>query len=505
MNRAKLSILNSSLSVLVLIITNIVAFVYRTALVKVMGVEYVGITGLCANLLGVFCLADLGVSWAISFYLYKPINEKNYEQIASIINMLRKFYRYIGVFIIVVGLLCLPFLELLIKSDHPIENLTIIYLMFLTNTVMSYLFFSYYEILINADRKNYKLFKARALVPIICTLLQLCAIVLFRNFLLAVFFLSLSTLTQNIWIRHIARKEYPYLNDYCQLDVEVGLKNQIYAYIRATMLYKVSLTVMQSSTSLIISSFIGITILGIYSNFMLIVDTIRGLMLNTIHPMTAIIGEINAGETIAYKQEIFNRLNFLMYWICIFCSTCLVVLLKPFVILWLGCEYSLPMSTIILIVSYFYFEFLTAFSTKFRDACGLNNFGKYRPLVTAVVNIVLSLLLVGKWGINGILFAMVFSRVATITWFEPWIVYRHVFKQPIWAYYRECTMVTLLAVISAVITHYIFTIIWTGTWETFIFGCGICVIVPNIMLFISTYRSDNFNYYYSLLVHKIKN
>lgn len=269
------------------------------------------------------------------------------------------------------------------------------------------------------------------------------------------------------------------------------------------MLYKVSLTILQSSTGIIISSFIGIITLGIYSNFMLIVDTVKSLVLNLINPLTAIIGEINASENQKYKETIFKRLNFMMNWICMFCFVCFYILLNPFVKIWLGEDFLLPSSTVLLIVTYFYLEFITAYSTKYRDACGLNHIGKFRPLITALLNIALSLLLVTRYGINGILLSMCVSRVVTITWFEPWIVYRHVFKKSVLPYYGEIAVNTLLTCLTALGVYKLAGFIWNGTIGAFVIMCLICLIVPNIIYALIHLRDESMKYYFHLIKSRV--
>lgn len=154
MNRAKIAVLNSSLSVVTLIVTTILQFLYRTVLVHSLGIKYAGVTGLCMNLIGIFALSELGISWAISYYLYKPLKNNDNLQVAQIVFFLKKLYKYVGFFIIVAGIAVTPFLDILVKGGNDIPHFNIIFLIFVFNTAISYLFFSYYQILANADRKT---------------------------------------------------------------------------------------------------------------------------------------------------------------------------------------------------------------------------------------------------------------------------------------------------------------------------------------------------------------
>lgn len=261
------------------------------------------------------------------------------------------------------------------------------------------------------------------------------------------------------------------------------------------MLYKVSLTIQSSSTSVIISYFIGLVVLGVYSNYMLIVDSIRSLILSLINPMVSVIGEITTDSNIDEKLMLFRRLNFLMCWICYFCSISLYCLLTPFITLWLGADVTLPYSTVIIICVYFYIEFIISFSTQFRSACGLNDIGKLRPLITAIINVVLAILLVNKLGINGILIALLLSRLITLTWFEPWIVHKYVFNAPVWPYFRTLIINFCFALIIAILTNYGVHLVWDENISSFVLALLICTVFPNLIFLVFYGRKPEFKYY----------
>jgi len=470
-------------------------FVYRTALVYSLGIEYAGITGLCQNVIGLFALSELGISWAISFYLYKPLKEKNDRQVAEIIYYLKRLYRYVGIFILIAGIAVLPFLDNLIKGGNGIAHLKWVFFLFVFNTSISYLFFSYYQILANADRKNYMLFAPQTLGNIALVTLQIIAVYHFHSFITSVALSTLSTLVVNYIIRQKIIRIYPLLSDYKNAQIEASLKKKINRYIKSTMLYKLSLTVMTSSTSIIISHYIGLAILGIYTNYMLIVDTIRSLILSMINPLTAVVGEITAGATSEEIGSAFKRLNFLMDWICYFCAISFYCLLTPFITLWIGSTLSLQESTVTLIAIYFYVEFIISFSTKFRDACGLNNIGKFRPLITAVVNVALAIILVNRFGINGIIAALLISRLTTLTWFEPWVIHKYVLKKSVLKYYSHMVVNILFTFTVAIFVKAIVSVIWEENILSFVEVSIITFLLPNTLFLIIKRKSPELKYY----------
>ena len=211
MGRAAIAVKNSGASALTLLITTVLQFVYRTVVVYVLGVEYAGVSGLCNSVIQLFALSELGIGWAISFYLYKPLKEGNHLQIAEIIYFLRKLYRYVGGFILVAGLCAIPFLDQIIKGGDDIKYLQWIFALYLLNTTCSYLFFSYYQLLANADRRNYIMFLPQTIGNIILVVCQIAAVWILHSFLLAVAISVFSTITINYVIRCKVIHLYPFL------------------------------------------------------------------------------------------------------------------------------------------------------------------------------------------------------------------------------------------------------------------------------------------------------
>lgn len=495
MGRALIAVKNSGASLATLLITTVLQFLYRTVVVYVLGVEYAGISGLCLSVIQLFALSEMGIGWAISFYLYKPLKEENHRQIAEIVYFLKKLYRYVGGFILLAGLCMVPFLNDVIKGGHDIPHLWLIFSLFLMNTSCSYLFFSYYQLLANADRKNYIMFAPQTWGNMILVALQISAVYFLHSFLLAVAISVFSTITINYIIRRKIIRLYPFLENYKNAPIENDLKKEIVRYIKSTMLYKFSSTVMTSSTGVLISYFIGLVGLGLYSNYILIVDTVRSLVLSLINPMTSVIGEMTTNAKTEEKQWAYDRLNFLMTWICYFCAISLFCLLTPFITLWLGSKLALPTSTVFLITAYFYVEFIIAFSTKFRDSCGLNNIGKFRPLATAILNVVLCFVLVHPLGLNGIILSLLISRLVTLTWFEPWIIHKYVLNKSVGPFYLRLFVNAAFALLVLISMKSLVGLIWNDSWGSFILAVLCCLIIPNALFWLVYGRTEEFKYF----------
>ena len=97
----------------------IVPFLMRTAMIYIMGVQYLGLNSLFVSVIQVLSLAELGVGNAMVFAMYKPIAQDDEKTICALMNLYRRYYRITGLVIGAVGLMLTPMVPHLISGDVP--------------------------------------------------------------------------------------------------------------------------------------------------------------------------------------------------------------------------------------------------------------------------------------------------------------------------------------------------------------------------------------------------
>ena len=120
-------------------------FLTRSLIIYCFGLRYVGVNSLFSSLLQVLNLAELGFGTAIVYCLYKPIAQQDTATVCNYLNHYRKVYRVIGALILLIGILFIPLLPHLVQ-DAVLPggiDLTLCYLIFLSDTVISYFCFGY--------------------------------------------------------------------------------------------------------------------------------------------------------------------------------------------------------------------------------------------------------------------------------------------------------------------------------------------------------------------------
>ena len=316
----------------------ILGFVSRTVFIQQLGVVYLGVSGLFSNIFSILSLVELGIGSAIIFSLYKPIAEKDEIKIRTLMNLYAKLYRTIGVTIFILGLSLLPFLKFLIKDQTDITNLSLIFLLYLFDTVISY-FFSYKRSLFNADQKAYINIINDNIYLFLSKIIQISVLIITQSFIVFLLIQILFNFLSNLSISIKAKKSYPYIKSKSRDKLSSEEFKSIKKNIVSIFLLKAGGVVVNGTDNILISSFIGIVWVGIYSNYLLLIGIIQTLINQIFTPMTASIGNLINSKSKERSLEVFYRVYFLNFLIYGFCSICLFILLNPFIKLWIGEEF----------------------------------------------------------------------------------------------------------------------------------------------------------------------
>lgn len=436
-SRTKNSLRNLLTGVVGQVITVLLNFISRTIFIKFLNIEYLGLNGLFTNIITILSLAELGVGGAIVYSMYKPIAENDRDTLKALMKLYSKIYMTIGIVIAVLGVAIIPFLDVFIKNTPKnINNLSIIYCIFLLNTVMSY-FFSYKRSIITADQREYICTLYRFIFNIIKFVLQIIILIITQNFILYLIIQVLCTLMENVAISIKADKLYPFLKEKDDIKLKKSDKVKIFTNIKALMIYKICSTMLDGTDNLIISSFIGVVWVGLLSNYTLVIGAVSLVLTQIISAITASIGNVVSVESKEKQEEIFYNMFFISFLLYGFSSICLIILINPFISLWLGKDYILSELKVFIIVLNFYIYGMQNVVWTYRSTMGLFIYGKFRPLVSGIMNIVLSIILCKYLGLLGVLLGTTITRLATNVWYDPIIIFKYGFKKSVKLYYLK--------------------------------------------------------------------
>lgn len=482
------------------LLITIINFASRVIFVKVLEESYLGINGLFVNILSVLSLADLGIGTAMTYSLYKPLADGDYKKIAVLVNFFKKIYLIIAFSVGMIGLILLPFINYLVRLEEPLPNLKIYYLLFLLQSVCSYLFV-YRTILLTADQKEYVISKCSILFQIITFIVKTIILFLTKNYILYLLFGIICDLSNNLTINQIAKKSYPDLHkSRSSLDREE--RQNIFENVKSLFLYKFAAVVQGNIDSILISAFISTILLGYYSTYTMVIANISGVIYIIFNSVKASVGNLVAGDTDSEASyEVFQIMEFVNFWIVGFCTVAFIVLFQDFITIVFGQKFMIPFFSMVAAVINFYITNIRQSIWAYREATGIFKQTKYITIVSTAINIILSIALGRLFGMFGILIGTVISRMVYAWWKEPIILFQQYFHRPVRVYFFNYVTRASVCAVVTVITYLLCNALppW-DMWVSFIIKLIICSVVPNLLFVLVYYRS----YEFRLLIHRFK-
>lgn len=401
--RAESTLLNSLAGMAGQIISVIFSFVSRTFFIRYLGTEYLGYDALFSSILTVLSVVDLGITSSLTYALYGYLHNKDMEKVAAIISYFRKIFYGIGISLIAASVLISPFIPFFVSSEYTIEInfFRILFILYAFSSFSSY-FFVDMRTLLTADQHEYIISVTDCISKIIARIIQIITIVLFQNYILYVTIELFVSFFGNIIISVNARKRYQLKIFEEKYKLSYDEKKEIFSNVFYISLNKVANTGITSTDNIIISKFVSTILLGVYSNYNLVLGTGYALIDKLIIGATASLGNLFAGDERHRQEQVILNLQFLD---SIFSSLVFIFLynLVPDVIyIWLGTDMMLG-NEIIFVVCFNYYLYMTRKTLDLiMQAKGV--FKEIVPikLLEMVVNLIVSIGLAISFGMIGV-------------------------------------------------------------------------------------------------------
>lgn len=389
----------------------IVPFAMRTAMIYWLGVEYLGLDGLFTSILSVLNLAELGVGSAMVYSMYKPVAEDNRSALCALMKLYKIYYRIIGLIVLVGGLVLCPFIPRLISNPLPTGmNVYVLFLLNLGATVLSYWLFAYKNSVLQAYQRADVVSKITMAVNTVRYAVQFVVLFFLHDYYIYLIVTLTSQAGINIATAVIAQKMYPHLNP--EGDIPIEERKVINGRIRDLFTSKIGSVIVNSVDTIVVSAFLGLTILAVYQNYYYIITALLSIVNILIFSCISGIGNSIITES---KEKNFNDLKtftFIISGVACFCTTCLLTIYQPFMRMWMKKEeLMLAYPAVICFSVYFFIVEINTLLNAYKDAAGIWHEDRFRPLATAIANLSMNLIMVQFWGIYGILLSTVLSML----------------------------------------------------------------------------------------------
>ena len=473
-------------------ITILLPFITRTVLIYVLGVEYVGINGLFSSILQVLSLAELGFSSAIVYSMYKPLAENDNDVICALLQFYKKIYRCIGSIVLIIGVALIPFLKYLISGSCPSDvNIYVVYIIYLLNTSCSYFLFAYKKSLLSAVQRQDIISKVAMINKIISSFIQIVGLLLLKQYYIFIVVLPLMSLLDNLLCEFLAKKYYPQFECHGKLDKKY--KEDIIEKTKGLLIHKICGVTRNSCDNIFISMFLGLTPVGIYSNYYYVMSSVRGILDVFTVSMSASVGNSVAIESVEKNYKNLNLFTFIYEWLCGWCTVCMLCLFQPFMRIWVGEKAMFSFDVVIAICIYFYVWTIGDIKSQYADAAGLWWKDRIRASVEAIANIALNYVLVKNFGVFGIVIA---TAISILFIGFPWstkIVFDNYFKgKSFLRYMRDEVFYAVVTIIVCFVTYEICNFVNVSGILGLIIYAVICVIIPNVLYLLAYFKSRYF-------------
>lgn len=502
--RTRNSLKNMIAAVATNIITIILGFIAQAIFLKILGTEYLGVNGLFTNVVSMLGIVELGIGSAIIFHLYQPIAENDKKKIKALMSFYKKAYHIIAIIILILGIGLIPLLGTFITDVKIDINITFVYILFILDIIASYLL-AYKRSVLYADQKNYLVNIIHIFYLICLNSLQLITLYLTKNYYYYLMIKIIMRIVENIIITTIVNRKYIYLKEKNKEKLDEKTQKDIYKKVRALFFHKIGSFIVLGTDNIIISKYLGIISVGLYSNYQMIISAIHTLFSQMISAITPSVGNLLVEKDSQKNYEVFKKIRFLNFVIATFASSALLIVMDSFVTIWIGKKYILPLSVLIVLVINLYQSLMRTSFAVFKEAAGIFYEDRFVPLIESGINMIASIILVKFFGLAGVFMGTIISSLTLWCYSYPKYVYKNLFKKDYKNYGKEMFGYLLLFLIITFISYFLSNLIqMKNPYIYFIYKVATACLIPNILMLLVFIKSENLTYFVTYLKRKEK-
>ena len=450
-------------------------------------------------------LSELGITNSIVYSMYKPIAEDDNDKLCALMAFYRKIYFAIGVFILTVGVLCIPFLPNLIKGDYPPGiNIYVLYIIYLLNTVISYFFFGYKEAVLTAYQRIDLINAVRLLSFLLQFVFQIIILVIIRDYYIYAGMMIIFTLLRGYVNSVLVSRRYPQIK--CSGTIDKEELNTIKVNMAGVTLGKLCTISRGSFDEIIMSSFLGLSALAIFDNYYYIISAIVAVMNVVENSLISGVGNSIVTDSVDKNYDDYKKISFIYMWIVGTFSCCLFSLYQPFMALWVGDKLMIDDITMTLFVFYYYSGCLCSISNVYSTAKGLWWKLKVKSIFEIIVNLSLNLILVNILGMRGIIIATIISYVFVSFFWGSNILFKEYFgKEHFISLLFTMLGHTILTVAVCIMCYYSVHFITVGNvYVNMFFRLCVATVLSSLVYFIAFSRTKYVKYMNSIIAMMIK-
>lgn len=409
--RTKKIFLNMLCDILPYLLIGVIGIIKMDVLITYIGDVGNGYYQTINQIISYVFLAQAGFSDAVIYSLYKPFAEKNRDDINAIYGGARKVFRIIGLIILGIIALVSIFLYFFYHFEEGYQVSAIIcFAVISTSYLISYFGKGQtYLAVLSAAQEKYVYSLVFNGVKLLCDILIVIVTIKFRTLESIAIVILFMKILEEIINRIVVKKKYPYLHEIARKDTSMVKMTKDLAWTQVGYL------VLNNIDALLLMAFDGPVMVSIYTTYNYILR-----FLNEIASRVELSSVYSFGNVFAKKEEtrvypLFKEFLILFIIIAFSMSITFMLGIRSFITIWVGKEnYILSYFTVVLFTATLFLNILYYPMVALINADGLFKDNKRHIFICASTNLVLSIILINFFGINGILLGTVASFLVNI-------------------------------------------------------------------------------------------
>lgn len=479
-SRIQKSLLNARVNFIFYFITLFLSFFSRKIFLNTLGPDFIGLTGTLTNILGMLSIAELGIGTSISFHLYKPIREENFEKITEFMSLFGWFYRIVGAFILVASIIVSLFFPLIFaKTNIDFPLIYVCFYSLLGSSLIGY-FINYRQILLSADQRGYVVSVYLQGANVVKTIVQMLLCSYFLNYYLWVGIEFAFAVIACIILNWKINITYPWLHSDPQKGKLYYKKYpSIMASVKQIFVHRMKDFLLNQSDQILVFAFVSLKYVAYYGNYTLLTLKITALFRSVMGSADAGIGNLVAENNKRKCVQVFWELMSMRYWLSGIILSILYFTIPPFIELWLGKEYLLSKWVLILILLNMYISMTRTVIDSFNHSYGLYA-DVWSAWTEGIINLTVTIIVASQMGLVGILLGKIASLVPIVVIWKPLYLFRDGFKEKFLNYWIHVGVYIWWLCITWGITYILKDKIFgtsIDSWNQFVWYCAFIAFV----------------------------
>lgn len=424
-SRTTKSLKNSFVAIAFTLVTIVFQFFARKIFLDYLGSDILGLNTTVVNLLQFLNLAELGIGASTTFALYKPLREKDTETLNDLVALQGHLYKRIACIIIIGAIILSLFFPLIFKKiTLPLWYTYASFAVMLLSSLLGY-FVNFRQILLSANQEEYKISYSFRTVTMIKTIFQMGFIYIFpsQGYVWWLIWEAFFAIVASVSLNRMITRNFPFLKT---PDKSYSSLKESYYWIitkiKQVFFHKIGGFVLSQCSTIIIYALISLSMVAYYGNYMMIISGVTTIMNALFNSLTAGVGNLVAEGNYSHIKNVFIELFSIRFFIVAVVCFMVYALTPQFIELWIGEQYLLPNTTLIILTITLYISLFRFTVDTFINAYGLFQ-DIYAPITEGVLNISLSIILGKIYGLNGILTGVLLSQIIVIAIWKPYFLF----------------------------------------------------------------------------------